>query len=141
MPFGEAGIDLNRIGILNGCFAELALVAVAVAALDELLFAHIGIAIAADKEGREEEPDEQQTDDNRAAHVFSKAGAKAHTTTNLVASPKVLQDGVVRKVTADTEVEGGLSRFDCLLFQKFLSELSGLAASESFARSASPMSQ
>jgi hypothetical protein len=48
---------------------------------------------------------------------------------------------VVRKVTADTEVEGGLSRFDCLLFQKFLSELSGLAASESFARSASPMSQ
>jgi hypothetical protein len=39
---------------------------------------------------------------------------------------------VVRKGTADTEVEGGLWRFDCLLFQKFLSELSGLAPSGSF---------
>src|SRR5258708_20819398 len=81
MSLSKAGIHLQSIGILNSGFSEFSLIAISVATLQELLLAHIWVARAARKEASDDAHDKQQTEDNGTAHVFSKKGANAHTTT------------------------------------------------------------
>src|SRR5271166_1317101 len=70
MGLGEARIDLNRVGILDFGFPVLAFGEIAVATLQILLFANVGIARAAGKQGSGQEPDQQQAERNGAAHLF-----------------------------------------------------------------------
>src|SRR5580704_2418692 len=105
MRLGKARIHLHRVAILNGRFAELALFAIAVAALQKLLLADVGVAIATSEQRRNQEPDQQQPDGNRAAHVsskhaFSKAERARTQPRTFDHYTKVLQEGVEDKVTA-----------------------------------------
>src|ERR1700723_52289 len=82
MRLGETGVQLHRIGILDGGFAVLALVEIAVPALQKFLFTHVGITRAPREQRSDEEPNEKEANDYRTAHVFSKAGATAYVITN-----------------------------------------------------------
>src|ERR1700739_4223233 len=88
MRLGKARIHLQGIGILNGRFPQLALIAVPVAALQKLLLAHIRIARTPGKHAGDKNPNHYQAERNRTAHVFSKEGANAHTTTTYSRYPK-----------------------------------------------------
>src|SRR5580692_4329386 len=82
MRLGETGVQLHRIGILDGGFAVLPLVEIAVPTLQKLLFTHVGITRAPREQCSDEEPNEKEAKDYRTAHVFSKAGATAYVITN-----------------------------------------------------------
>ncbi|MGA9555064.1 MAG: hypothetical protein WBR30_22650, partial [Candidatus Sulfotelmatobacter sp.] len=62
----------------------------------------VGIAGASGKQSGDEEPDKKQTNDYRAAHVFSKEGANARTITNFWTLHQGTATGSVNKVTAVT---------------------------------------
>ena len=82
MRLGETGVQLHRIGILDGGFAVLPLVEIAVPTLQKFLFTHVGITRAPREQRSDEEPNEKEANEYRTAHVFSKAGATAYVITN-----------------------------------------------------------
>src|ERR1700680_4149005 len=74
---GKTGIDLRRIGKLNGRLAVLAPGEITLAALKILLFPHIGITRAAREQSSGERTEKQQTDKPRTTHYhFSNCGAE-----------------------------------------------------------------
>src|SRR4029077_17693609 len=68
---GEAGVDLNGVGVLNGRLTVLALGKVFFTALEEFLLAHVGIAGTSGHAGGEERANQQQTNDNGTTHRVS----------------------------------------------------------------------
>src|SRR3984885_6077348 len=99
MRLGETGVQLHRIGILDGGFAVLPLVEIAVPTLQKFLFTHVGITRAPREQRSDEEPNEKEANDYRTAHVFSKAGATAYVITNFWTLHQGTRIPVLNKVT------------------------------------------
>src|SRR6202795_4821536 len=99
MCLGETRVQLHRIGILDGGFAVLPLVEIAVPTLQKFLFTHVGITRAPREQRSDEEPNEKEANDYGTAHVFSKAGATAYVITNFWTLHQGTAIPVLNKVT------------------------------------------